>query len=139
MSAIASYEVSSTASFADSRRPLSPARIDPFGNTSDTRQTARGFRVRVWSGLHWLLFECTMCRVGGQGARIAMGQETPKEVVARLSQETLAVMYDPEVVKVLTDQQVTPFALEPEPMEQLIRKDLDKWANVIKSAGIKPE
>jgi tripartite-type tricarboxylate transporter receptor subunit TctC len=64
---------------------------------------------------------------------------TSKEVVARLSQETLAVMRDPEVVKVLTDQQVTPFALEPEPMEHLIRKDLDKWANVIKSAGIKPE
>ena len=34
--------------------------------------------------------------------------KTPKEVVARLSEATLAVMRDPEIIKLLNDQQVTP-------------------------------
>ena len=55
----------------------------------------------------------------------------------RLSQETLAIMHGPQVVKQLTDQQVTPFALTPDRFAELIGKDLDKWAHVIKTAGIK--
>src|SRR5438132_4784529 len=51
----------------------------------------------------------------------------PKQVVARLSEETLAVMPDAEVVKVLNNQQVTPVAITPEPMEHFISKDLGKW------------
>jgi tripartite-type tricarboxylate transporter receptor subunit TctC len=34
---------------------------------------------------------------------------------------------------------VTPFALDPGQLDQLIRKDLAKWAGVIKTAGIKGE
>ena len=97
-----------------------PKRMPALPDLPAVAETVPGFEMAPWVG-------------------IIAPARTPKEVVARLSQETLAVMRDPEVVKVLTDQQVTPFALEPEPMEQLIRKDLDKWANVIKSAGIKPE
>ena len=48
-------------------------------------------------------------------------------------------MREPQVVKQLTEQQVTPFALGPDQLGDLIRKDLDKWAGVIKSAGIKGE
>ena len=47
--------------------------------------------------------------------------KTPKEIVARLSQETLAVMRDPEVIKLLTEQQVTPMATGPEEFEALIK------------------
>ena len=97
-----------------------PKRMPALPDLPAVAETVPGFEMAPWVG-------------------IIAPARTPKEVVARLSQETLAVMRDPEVVKVLTDQQVTPFALEPEPMEHLIRKDLDKWANVIKSAGIKPE
>jgi tripartite-type tricarboxylate transporter receptor subunit TctC len=97
-----------------------PKRMPALPDLPAVAETVPGFEMAPWVG-------------------IIAPARTSKEVVARLSQETLAVMRDPEVVKVLTDQQVTPFALEPEPMEHLIRKDLDKWANVIKSAGIKPE
>ena len=48
-------------------------------------------------------------------------------------------MRDATVVKALNEQQVTPFALEPGPFTELINKDLEKWAQVVKSAGIKPE
>jgi len=97
-----------------------PKRMPALPDLPAVAETVPGFEMAPWVG-------------------IIAPARTPKEVVARLSQETLAVMRDPEVVKVLTDQQVTPFAIPPEPMEHLIRKDLDKWANVIKSAGIKPE
>src|SRR2546425_2622593 len=97
-----------------------PKRMPALPDLPAVAETVPGFEMAPWVG-------------------IIAPARTPKEGVARLSPETLAVMHDPEVVKLLTDQQVTPFALEPEPMEHLIRKDLDKWANVIKSAGIKPE
>ena len=44
-----------------------------------------------------------------------------------------------QVVKQLTEQQVTPFALGPDRFGELISKDLEKWAGVIKTAGIKGE
>jgi len=64
---------------------------------------------------------------------------TPKEIVERLAQETLAIMHDPQVVKQLTDQQVTPYPLGSDELGALMRNDLDKWAGVIKTAGIKGE
>jgi tripartite-type tricarboxylate transporter receptor subunit TctC len=64
---------------------------------------------------------------------------TPKEIVARLSEATLAVMRDPEVVKLLNEQQVTPMSMGPQDFEDLIKKDLDRWEKVIKTAGIRGE
>jgi tripartite-type tricarboxylate transporter receptor subunit TctC len=48
-------------------------------------------------------------------------------------------MRNPDVIKLLNDQQVTPMATGPQEFEALIRKDLDKWAKVVKTAGIKAE
>jgi tripartite-type tricarboxylate transporter receptor subunit TctC len=48
-------------------------------------------------------------------------------------------MRDPAVVKALTEQHAAPFALEQGPFAELIKNDLDKWTNVIKTAGIKGE
>lgn len=62
---------------------------------------------------------------------------TPKEIVERLSREVTAVMNDPEVIKILTDQQVTPFPMPQREFVELVKTDLDKWAKVIKTAGIK--
>src|SRR5262249_37054431 len=80
--------------------------------------TVGGFEVAPWVGM-------------------VAPARTPKEIVERLSQETLAIMHDPQVVKQLTEQQVTPFALGPDRFGELIGKDLEKWAGVIKTAGIK--
>jgi tripartite-type tricarboxylate transporter receptor subunit TctC len=70
---------------------------------------------------------------------IIVPAKTPSDIVARLSQETLAVMRDPEVVKLLNDQQVTSMPTGSQEFEQLIRTDLERWAKVVKSAGIKGE
>ena len=83
-------------------------------------ETVPGFEMAPWVG-------------------IVAPARTPKEIVERLSQETLAIMHDPQVVKQLTEQQVTPFALTPDRFGELIGKDLEKWAGVIKTAGIKGE
>src|ERR1700745_119840 len=83
-------------------------------------ETVAGFEMAPWVG-------------------IVAPARTPKKIVERLAQETPAIMHDPQGVKQLTDQQVTPFALTPDRFGELIGKDLEKWAGVIKTAGIKGE
>jgi len=97
-----------------------PERIPVLPDLPTVAETVPGFEMAPWVG-------------------IVVPAKTPKEIVARLADETLAMMRDPEVVTLLTDQQVTPFALAPHEFEQLIGRDLEKWANVIKTAGIKAE
>jgi tripartite-type tricarboxylate transporter receptor subunit TctC len=97
-----------------------PQRVPALPDVPTVAETVPGFSMAPWIG-------------------IIVPARTPSDIVARLSQETLAVMRDPEVVKLLNDQQVTPMATGPQEFEQLIRTDLERWAKVIKSAGIKGE
>ena len=85
-----------------------PERIPVLPDLPTVAETVPGFEMAPWVG-------------------IVVPAKTPKEIVARLADETLAMMRDPEVVTLLTDQQVTPFALPADEFEQLIRKDLDRW------------
>jgi tripartite-type tricarboxylate transporter receptor subunit TctC len=97
-----------------------PQRVPALPDVPTVAETVPGFAMAPWIG-------------------VIVPARTPSDIVARLSQETLAVMRDPEVVKLLTDQQVTPMATGPQEFEQLIRTDLERWAKVIKAAGIKGE
>jgi tripartite-type tricarboxylate transporter receptor subunit TctC len=97
-----------------------PQRVPALPDVPTVAETVPGFAMAPWIG-------------------VIVPARTPSDIVARLSQETLAVMRDPEVVKLLTDQQVTPMATGPQAFEQLIRTDLERWAKVIKAAGIKGE
>jgi tripartite-type tricarboxylate transporter receptor subunit TctC len=97
-----------------------PKRLPALPDLPAVAETVPGFEMAPWVG-------------------VIAPARTPKEIVERLSKETLAVMRDPEVVKQLTEQQVTPFTLDSDQFEKLVRKDLEKWAGVIKTAGIKGE
>src|SRR5262245_46571179 len=97
-----------------------PKRLPALPDLPAVAETVAGFEMAPWVG-------------------IIAPARTPKEVIERLSKETLAIMHDPQVVKQLTEQQVTPFALGPDRFSELISKDLEKWAGVIKTAGIKGE
>jgi tripartite-type tricarboxylate transporter receptor subunit TctC len=97
-----------------------PQRMPALPDVPAVAETVPGFTMAPWIG-------------------IIVPVKTPKEVVTRLSEATLAVMRDPEVIKLLNDQQVTPMPSGPDEFEGLIKKDLDRWANVIKTANIKAE
>jgi len=60
----------------------------------------------------------------------------PAAVVARLNQEVTTILNDGAVKSVLTDQGVEPEPGPPEALAARIRADLEKWRDVIVSAGI---
>jgi tripartite-type tricarboxylate transporter receptor subunit TctC len=97
-----------------------PQRMPMLPNIPTVAETVPGFGMAPWIG-------------------VIAPIQTPKDIVAKLTEATLAVMRDPELIKTLEEQQVTPYTLEPAQFTDLIKTDLEKWARVIKSAGIKPE
>jgi tripartite-type tricarboxylate transporter receptor subunit TctC len=104
-------------------RPLAvaePQRLAILPDVPTVAETVPGFAMAPWVG-------------------IIVPARTPADIVNRLAHASLAVMSDPAVIRLLTDQQVTPMAMRTQEFEQLIRSDLERWANVIKTAGIRPE
>ena len=60
----------------------------------------------------------------------------PAAVVARLNQEVTTILNDSAVKSILVEQGVEPEPGPPEALAARIRADLDKWRDVIVSAGI---
>jgi tripartite-type tricarboxylate transporter receptor subunit TctC len=104
-------------------RPLAvaePQRVPVLPDVPTVAETVPGFSMAPWVG-------------------IVVPVKTPKDIVGQLSEATVAVMRDPEIVKLLNEQQVTPMAMGPQEFAALIKSDLDRWEKVVKSAGIKGE
>ena len=72
-----------------------------------------------------------------QGVLVRAG--TPKSVVARLNKELVALLKDPEEAAKITAAGVDPVGSTPELFMELMKKDMVKWARVVKEAGIKPQ
>ena len=64
---------------------------------------------------------------------------TPKDVIARLHQEIVAILRMPEIVERLARDGTDVVASSPEAFAAYIRDEMVKWAKVVKSAGIKSE
>jgi tripartite-type tricarboxylate transporter receptor subunit TctC len=79
-----------------------------------------GFEVISWQGL---------CSPAG----------VPKPVLARLRSGLGAVLALPETKKQLSDQGMQPKAMTAEKFTAFIRSERDKFAKVVKTAGIKPQ
>ena len=97
-----------------------PKRIPEFPDWPAVAETVPGFEMAPWVGL-----------IAPAG--------TPKPILDKLGEATLAVMRDPAVVKQYADQQLTVMALEPDRFAALIRSDTEKWGKVVKTADIKME
>jgi tripartite-type tricarboxylate transporter receptor subunit TctC len=97
-----------------------PKRMDDLPNIPAIAETLPGFAIAPWVGL--------IVPVG-----------TPKEIVDKLVVTSTAVMTDPVVAKQFKEQQLNVMLLEREKFAALIKKDLDKWGEVIKTAGITAE
>ena len=60
---------------------------------------------------------------------------TPRAIIDRLNRETIAVLNNPEYIKRLAEQGIEPVGSTPEELTQYIRRELDKWAKVVKDTG----
>ena len=66
-------------------------------------------------------------------------RNTPAEIVSRLNEATNASLADPKLKARLAALGVEPMALTPAEFAKFVTGDFEKWSNVIKSAGIKPD
>src|SRR5262245_33552070 len=64
---------------------------------------------------------------------------TPREVIARLHKEIVAILRTPEMKERFAKDGADVVASSPEAFDAFIRAEAVKWAKVVKSAGIKPE
>jgi tripartite-type tricarboxylate transporter receptor subunit TctC len=64
---------------------------------------------------------------------------TPPEIIARMNTEVNKILKDPAFQKKLADIGATPLGGTPKDLSSHLASELDKWAIVIKAAGIKPQ
>jgi tripartite-type tricarboxylate transporter receptor subunit TctC len=70
---------------------------------------------------------------------IGAPKNTPAEIVDKLNREINAALGDPKIKTRLADLGATVLAGSPSDFGKLVAEDTEKWAKVIKSAGIKPD
>jgi tripartite-type tricarboxylate transporter receptor subunit TctC len=70
---------------------------------------------------------------------IAAPKDTPREIVERLNQEINAAFADPKMKDKLADLGCLVSAGSPADFEKFIAVETDKWAKVIRTAGLKAE
>ena len=70
---------------------------------------------------------------------VGVPKDTPAEIVEKLNQEINVALADPKIKARLVDLGGTVLAGSPADFGKLIAEDTEKWAKVIKFAGIKPE
>ncbi|HEX2830856.1 MAG TPA: tripartite tricarboxylate transporter substrate binding protein [Burkholderiales bacterium] len=70
---------------------------------------------------------------------VVVPAKTPREIVARLHKEIVAVLNDPATSKRLLSLGLEPVGDTPAQFAQYLRSEAAKWGKVVKAAGIKPE
>jgi tripartite-type tricarboxylate transporter receptor subunit TctC len=96
------------------------ARSEVLPDVATVGEFVPGYEASAWYG------------IGAPG-------NTPVEVIDKLNMEINAGLAGPELRARLGDLGTTPFAGSPADFGKLIADETEKWAKVIKSAGIKPE
>src|SRR3984885_12339486 len=70
---------------------------------------------------------------------IGVPKDVPAEIVDKLNREINASLADPKLKTRLADLGYATFGSSPAEFENMIAHEIDKWAKVIKFAGIKPD
>jgi tripartite-type tricarboxylate transporter receptor subunit TctC len=96
------------------------ARSEALPDVPTVREFVPGYEASVWYG-------------------IGAPRNTPVEVIDKLNREINAGLADPKLQARLVDVGGTVLAGSPADFGKLIAEDTEKWAKVIKLAGIKPE
>jgi tripartite-type tricarboxylate transporter receptor subunit TctC len=104
-------------------RPLAvttASRADALPNVPTVGEFVPGFEARTWQGL---------------GAP----KGTPTEITELLNKEVNAVLTEPRLKARFADLGIIPMPMTPAECQKFITAETEKWAKVIKFAGIKPE
>jgi tripartite-type tricarboxylate transporter receptor subunit TctC len=79
-----------------------------------------GYEVQSWNG-------------------VGAPRGTPPEIIERLNREINAGLQDATLLKRVADVGGVPIRATPAEMTELIARNIDKWAKVVKAAGIEPQ
>jgi tripartite-type tricarboxylate transporter receptor subunit TctC len=104
-------------------RPLAvttAARADALPDLPTVGEFVPGFEARTWQGM---------------GAP----KGTPADITAMLNQEVNTVLTDPRLKARFADLGIIPMPMTPAECQKFITAETEKWAKVIKFAGIKPD
>lgn len=81
--------------------------------------------------------------VAGYEATIWLGimapANTPKPIVEKLNAEIVKIVNRPDVKDAWQKQGAVPMTMTAVEFDTYLRKDIDKWAGVVRSAGLKPQ
>lgn len=80
----------------------------------------KGFEAVAWNGL-------------GAPAK------TPREIIARINSDVIRIVHSPELKERLTAEGSDPVGNTPDQYAAFLRSEVEKWAKVIKLAGVKAE
>jgi tripartite-type tricarboxylate transporter receptor subunit TctC len=112
MSALAKGgQVRALATTGDKRNPLTP-------DLPTVAETVPGYEATIWLG-------------------VMAPKGTPKEVIASLNASINKVINRPDVKETWLKQGAIPLAKTPEEFDTYLRKDIEKWADVVKISGAK--
>src|SRR5262249_50343218 len=95
-------------------------RLEELPNIPAVGEVLSGYEASIWFGL-------------------GVPKATPAEIVDQLNKEVNAALDDPKMKARLADLGGTPLPGSPAQFGRLIAEETEKWAKVIKFAGIKPE
>ena len=95
-------------------------RAPALPDTPTVGEFVPGYEASTWSG-------------------VGMPRNTPAEIVATLNREINAALADPGIRARLAELSTEPMPLSPPEFARLFADETEKWAKVIKFAGIKPE
>jgi len=98
----------------------STARVPMLPNIPTIADTVPGYTVTGWLG-------------------IGAPKDTPAEIVQRLNRDISAVLSDPAIRSKMADLNSDPFVSTAAEFAKFTAEDVDKWAKVVKAAGIKIE
>jgi tripartite-type tricarboxylate transporter receptor subunit TctC len=99
---------------------LPAARIAALPNVPTVAETIAGFEVSTWSG-------------------VGAPKGTPGEIIERLNREINAGLAEPGITSRLADVGASPLRFTPAEFAARIAGDVEKWAKVVRLAGIQPD
>jgi tripartite-type tricarboxylate transporter receptor subunit TctC len=104
-------QVRALATTGEKRNPLTP-------DLPTVSETVPGYEATIWLG-------------------VMAPKGTSKDVVDYLNKHINTVINNPEVKEAWLKQGAVPMVKSPSEFDAFLRKDIDKWANVVKTANIK--